>query len=120
MALTPQHAERVNSILTPGTFAAKVSGGRWQMTQHLAAIDLAIVDTIQGRTAPILVIEAPPRHGKSELVSRYLPAWYLGVFPERRVMLVGYAASFARSWGRKRRGACSPIMAATRSAWKSI
>ena len=103
MATTPQLAGRVNSILTPGTFAAKVSGGRWQMTRHLAAIDLAIVDTIQGRTAPILVIEAPPRHGKSELVSRYLPAWYLGVFPGRRVMLVGYAASFARSWGRKAR-----------------
>jgi predicted phage terminase large subunit-like protein len=74
------------------------------MTRHLAAIDQAIVETILGLTPPILVIEAPPRHGKSELVSRYLPAWYLGLFPERRVMLVGYAASFARSWGRKARG----------------
>jgi predicted phage terminase large subunit-like protein len=73
------------------------------MARHLAAIDEAIVDTIQGRSAPILVIEAPPRHGKSELVSRYLPAWYLGRYPGRRVMLVGYAASFARSWGRKAR-----------------
>jgi predicted phage terminase large subunit-like protein len=73
------------------------------MTRHLAAIDDAIIDTILGRSAPILVIEAPPRHGKSELVSRYLPAWYLGQFPGRRVMLVGYGASFARSWGRKAR-----------------
>jgi predicted phage terminase large subunit-like protein len=73
------------------------------MAPHLAHIDRAIVDTILGRTAPILVIEAPPRHGKSELVSRYLPAWYLGVFPMRRVMLVGYAAGFARGWGRKAR-----------------
>ena len=46
----------------------------------MSAIDAAIVDTIMGRTAPILVIEAPPRHGKSELVSRYLPAWH----PESR------------------------------------
>jgi predicted phage terminase large subunit-like protein len=73
------------------------------MTRHLAAIDQAIVETISGRTAPILVIEAPPRHGKSELVSRYLPAWYLGIFPDRRVMLAGYGATFARSWGRKAR-----------------
>src|SRR5262245_31001240 len=95
--------EQVESILTPARFAARTSRGRWQMTRHLAAIDRAIVETICGRSAPILVIEAPPRHGKSELVSRYLPAWFLGVFPEWRVMLVGYGANFARSWGRKAR-----------------
>jgi predicted phage terminase large subunit-like protein len=90
-------------MLTPAQFAVHTSRGRWQMTRHLAAIDRAIVETICGRSAPILVIEAPPRHGKSELVSRYLPAWYLGVFPDRRVMLAGYGATFARSWGRKAR-----------------
>ena len=103
MQLTPKLKERVNSILTPGIFAQRASGGRWRMARHLATIDDAIVDTIMEVTEPILVIEAPPRHGKSELISRYLPAWYLGLFPERRVMLVGYAASFARSWGRKAR-----------------
>src|SRR5262249_39293348 len=51
----------------------------------------------------ILVIEAPPRHGKSELISKYLPAWFLGTFPQKRVMLAAYGASFARSWGRKAR-----------------
>src|SRR5437764_12731362 len=103
MHLTPKLKELVDSILTPATFAHEMSGGRWRMTPHLAAIDGAIVETIQGLTAPILLIEAPPRHGKSELVSRYLPAWYLGVFPSRRVMLAGYGAGFARSWGRKAR-----------------
>lgn len=45
----------------------------------------------------------PPRHGKSETVSRYLPAWYLGRFPDRRVMLASYEAHFAATWGRKAR-----------------
>jgi predicted phage terminase large subunit-like protein len=103
MKVTSRLREQVDSILTPAIFAANVSRGRWQLTRHLDAIDQAIVDTILGHTAPILVIEAPPRHGKSELISRYLPAWYLGRYPERRVMLVGYAAAFARSWGRKAR-----------------
>ena len=98
MMNTSKIAERVNSILTPALFASRVSRGRWKMTRHLAAIDRAIVETILGRSEPILVIEAPPRHGKSELVSRYLPAWFLGLFPDRRVMLVGYGASFARSF----------------------
>jgi hypothetical protein len=51
----------------------------------------------------MLLIEAPPRHGKSELVSKYLPAWYLGLRPSHRVMLAAYEATFARSWGRKAR-----------------
>jgi predicted phage terminase large subunit-like protein len=73
------------------------------MPRHVAAIDGAICDTLTGRSEPILLIEAPPRHGKSELVSKYLPAWYLGVWPQRRVMLAAYEATFARSWGRKSR-----------------
>lgn len=45
----------------------------------------------------------PPRHGKSELISRYFPAWYLGNFPDRRVMLTSYEAQFASGWGRRAR-----------------
>ncbi len=45
----------------------------------------------------------PPRHGKSELSSKYLSAWYLGTFPDRRVILASYEAQFAASWGRKAR-----------------
>ena len=29
----------------------------------------------------------PPRHGKSTLGSQYFPAWYLGTFPDRHVIL---------------------------------
>src|SRR5258708_16881030 len=96
---TSKTAERVNSLLTPALLAANVSQGQWRMTRHLAAIDRAIVETVLGRTAPILVIEAPPRHGKSELVSRYLPAWFLGLFPSGRAMLVRIGASFAPTSG---------------------
>lgn len=45
----------------------------------------------------------PPRHGKSELTSRYLPAWYLGTYPQRNVILASYESDFAASWGRKAR-----------------
>ncbi|MBI5325043.1 MAG: phage terminase large subunit [Ignavibacteriae bacterium] len=43
----------------------------------------------------------PPRHGKSELISKYFPAWYLGCHPNHNVILVSYSSSFAVSWGRK-------------------
>lgn len=43
----------------------------------------------------------PPRHGKSEFISKYFPAWFLGTFPDRRVILAGHEADFAMTWGRK-------------------
>lgn len=43
----------------------------------------------------------PPRHGKSEFASKYFPAAYLGMFPDRRLILASYEADFAMTWGRK-------------------
>lgn len=45
----------------------------------------------------------PPRHGKSELCSKYFPAWFVGTFPDRRVILCSYEAGFAADWGGKAR-----------------
>lgn len=42
-----------------------------------------------------LMVFMPPRHGKSELVSRNLPAWYLGRNPNREVMGASYSADLA-------------------------
>lgn len=96
-------AERVQNLASPALFAQFVSRGKWQPARHLMEIDRAIVSTLTQRSPRILVIEAPPRHGKSELVSRYLPAWFLGVNPTKQVMLAGYEAGFARTWGRRAR-----------------
>ena len=93
----------LDDLLTPATFASTVTGGVYRLPHHITAIAEAITDTITGRTENMLLIEAPPRHGKSELVSKYLPAWYLGIWPQRRVMLAAYEATFARQWGRKAR-----------------
>lgn len=45
----------------------------------------------------------PPRHGKSELISRFFPAWFLGSYPNKRIILASYEQGFAASWGRKAR-----------------
>src|SRR5438128_2467192 len=104
--LTLTSPTRARSRMTLTHFAQVASRGRWKPARHLTAIEAAIVETLEGLSAPILVIEAPPRHGKSELISRYLPGWYLGKYPGKRVILAGYAAGFARSWGRKARSLC--------------
>jgi len=47
-----------------------------------------------------LMIFAPPRHGKSELVSRRFPAWYLGRHPARQFISASYSADLAGDFGR--------------------
>jgi predicted phage terminase large subunit-like protein len=42
-----------------------------------------------------LMIFTPPRHGKSELVSRRLPSFFLGNFPDAEVIVSSYSADLA-------------------------
>jgi predicted phage terminase large subunit-like protein len=56
------------------------------MAKHLMALDQALTDVAAGRSKR-LIVEMPPRHGKSKLTSEAFPAWYLGAFPDRDVIL---------------------------------
>jgi hypothetical protein len=71
-------------LASPGGFAEVVSRGRWKRARHLDLINDKLVEIAQGRLHR-LVILLPPRHGKSELVSRYFPAWYLANNPNHRL-----------------------------------
>ncbi|MHC1687985.1 MAG: terminase family protein [Methanothrix sp.] len=47
-----------------------------------------------------LMLFMPVQHGKSELVSRNLPAWILGKDPEAKIITASYGAKLARKMGR--------------------
>ena len=47
-----------------------------------------------------LMIEMPPRHGKSELASRRFPAYFLGKFSEREIIAASYNSELANDFGR--------------------
>ena len=74
---------------------------RYQHAPHLEALDNALMEVTQyvesGGEEGIgrIVIEMPPRHGKTLTVSRLYPTWHLGRNPDHRVMLVSYGASLA-------------------------
>lgn len=87
---------------SPAGFAWYASDGAWIPAPHLKLLSRKIVDVAAGRT-PRLIVAMPPRHGKSELISRYTPAWYLGRFPDNKVILTSYSDTFAASWGRRAR-----------------
>ena len=48
-----------------------------------------------------LIINMPPRHTKSEFASYLFPAWYLGQYPEKKVIQTAHTAELAVGFGRK-------------------
>lgn len=48
-----------------------------------------------------LIINMPPRHTKSEFASYLLPAWFLGKFPEKKIIQCSHTAELAVGFGRK-------------------
>jgi len=80
--------------------AQVLSDGKWRPYPYLKFLAGKICSSIMSGNGRIIV-NLPPRHGKSELVSKYLPLWFLNWFPDKQVILASYQAEFAAEWSRK-------------------
>lgn len=85
--------------LFPHTFARKVSHKRFQLYNHTVYLSELLAQAIAQGNARIIV-SIPPRHGKSELISKYLPLWYLENFPDKHVILTSYSIELASYFSR--------------------
>ena len=47
-----------------------------------------------------LIIKVPFRHGKSDIMSRYLPPHFLGLFPDDEILLTTYSADLSHDFSR--------------------
>ena len=65
-----------------------------------------LMDIAEGKKNRICV-NIPPRHGKSQLVSIFFPAWFLGRNPNKKVMMVSHTTDLAVDFGRKVRNLIS-------------
>jgi len=63
------------------------------------ALDQFLEDVFAG-LRPVLVLQAPPQHGKSQLVSRFFPPYAFGRKPDLRIAACSYAADLARDMNR--------------------
>jgi len=68
--------------------------------QHHALMATKFEEIASGKTKR-LIINMPPRHTKSEFASYLLPAWYLGRFPNRKIIQCSNTAELAVGFGRK-------------------
>ena len=48
-----------------------------------------------------LIVNMPPRHTKSEFASFLLPAWFLGNYPEKKIIQSAHTAELSVGFGRK-------------------
>lgn len=86
--------------MTPASLAKRVSGGQWVAWPYLQLLSRKLMDVAVGRCKR-LIVTMPPRHGKSEIVSKWFPLWFLENFPEKKVILCSYEMDFAAKWGGK-------------------
>jgi len=103
--LTDSALSNLAATITPASLAVRASRGRWLPARHLQVVNRALVELATGQIDRLMV-NMPPRHGKSELCSRWFPSWFLGTFPDKRVILTSYVASGAAKWG----GRCRDIL----------
>lgn len=86
--------------LTPATLAYHLTDGRWLPARHLLYVAGEIArEILQGDAR--LIVQAPPRHGKSELISVHTPTWFLDRFPRKFVMLTSYNADLPAMFARR-------------------
>ncbi len=110
--VTDPFSKRVLSVASPACLAMTASQGAWRPAKHLLAIDRVITRFIhQNQTGTaksrILILDSPPRHGKSEYISKHLTAWFKATYPEQNVFLTSYESAFAADWGTKARAVLS-------------
>ena len=96
--VTPEDLTADAWRLRPDTLAEAWSDGTWEAAEHHRLLATEIVECI---TTPggRLVVEMPPRYGKSELVSYYTPAWVLQLDPTQKILLASYEKHLASEWG---------------------
>lgn len=89
-----------NWRMTPATFALKISRGHWIPSRHLQYISLRVALAVAKGNARI-ILSMPPRHGKSQLVSVYTPAWILEYLGKHSIILTSYGADLAEGFARQ-------------------
>lgn len=75
------------------------SDGRDREGSHLDVLDAALQQVSSGELTR-LIVTMPPRHGKSERVSKKFPAWHLGRNPEDEMIVASYSIDLARDFSR--------------------
>lgn len=79
-----------------------VHHGRWKRADHLNLVCNELEKVLTGQTKRLMIF-MPPRHGKSMTVTKTFPSYFLGKFPNKRVIEVSYGDELAKEFGEANR-----------------
>ena len=69
-----------------------------KFTRYLCKTVQDFIEKDTGNAYDILLLSVAPQHGKSETITRTLPSWLLGRYPNKESMLIAYESSFAEEF----------------------
>ena len=94
LLLKRRKARKSLIAFTEHTFPQYVPAAHHKLiAEHLEAVERGEIDR--------LMINMPPRHGKSELAPRRFPAYFLGRHPSKSVIAASYNSDLATDFGRQ-------------------
>lgn len=88
-----------NYKLTPATLMSKLSPW-WQPAPFLQMLSTEIAGAVARGNCGLLV-SAPPRHGKSKLITVATPLWVLENFPHKNVIVATYGEELSTDFTRE-------------------
>ena len=104
--LTPHERAEMDKLIRsqPVTFRRFVQtvAPRFKLYPHLEQLIAVLQRVADGETKRLMVF-MPPRHGKSETVSRLFSAYYLARYPQRWAAITSYASELAFTLSRAAR-----------------
>jgi len=87
----------------------------YETPAHIRLIDGVIAEAFRGQLAgagqQLFVIQTPPRHGKTEYISHWLPAWVICRWPSKNVILTMHTQRIAAKLARRVRRSARQISA---------
>lgn len=102
--LAPEITDHLQKMASPAHLAAYVTrnlppDAQWRPYDHLLYINDLLVEAFTEEDETFLNIAVTVRHGKSFLISIFAAVWYLGMYPDRQVVIVSYSEDKAKEWG---------------------
>ena len=99
LSIREQRARLTAAKHSPLGFAQGVYPG-FKIGPHHRKLAKIFTDVIEGNKKRVIVNIAP-RHGKSEFSSYLFPAYFLGKYPEKKIIMGTHTASLSEDYGRR-------------------
>jgi len=92
--ITLQQVQEERARQSLSYFLGYESHGDWKSAPHLELLCSKLEAVERGEILRLMVFK-PPRHGKSEVISKKFPARYLGRNPRNEIIMASYSADLA-------------------------